>query len=430
MSAGRVVVVGGGIAGLSAAYYLRRRDFDVTIVESNRIGSGASFANGGWLCPAQAGPLPEPGLTLYGMRTFLDRDSALYFQPAYFPRLAPWLLRFWTYCNERDHAHGTSAIARLGHDIFELVEQMRADGVECELYKQGMVFAARSPDDARNELRKLQPMREHGYELPDDIVTGDELHELEPALSGKVRAGFQIREHWHVRPDSITAGLADVLRRDGVDVREGAEVVELVQQGNRLTTVRTAAGDLEADVVVLAAGAWTTELTRSLGIALPMEPGKGYSFYARPEVMPSHAILLADVHVGCTPYGERIRIGGTMEFSGVNTRLDRRRIASIVTGAKESFVPWKSPEIEAEWAGMRPIPADGLPIVDRFGSFANTYVTTGHGMQGMTLAPPSGHALAEMIETGRRPPLLEPFRLDRFPRIALRRVGRRPVHAA
>ena len=329
----QVVVVGGGIAGLSCAYYLRRREFDVTVVESNRIGSGASFANGGWLCPAQAGPLPEPGLTLYGMRTFLDRDSALYFQPAYFPRLVPWLLRFWTYCNERDHAHGTSAIARLGHDIFELVEQMRADGVECELYKQGMVFAARSPDDARDELRKLQPMREHGYELPDDILTGAELHELEPALSEKVRAGFQIREHWHVRPDSITAGLADVLRRDGVDVREGAEVVELVQQGNRLTTVRTAAGDLEADVVVLAAGAWTTELARSLGIGLPMEPGKGYSFYARPEVMPSHAILLADVHVGCTPYGERIRIGGTMEFSGVNT-------ASTVAGSARS---WPAP---------------------------------------------------------------------------------------
>ena len=252
------------------------------------------------------------------------------------------------------------------------------------------MLAARSPDDARNELRKLQPMREHGYELPDDIVTGDELHELEPALSEKVRAGFQIREHWHVRPDSITAGLADVLRRDGVDVREGAEVVELVQQGDRLTTVRTAAGDLEADVVVLAAGAWTTELARSLGIALPMEPGKGYSFYARPEVVPSHAILLADVHVGCTPYGERIRIGGTMEFSGVNTRLDRRRIASIVTGAKESFVPWKSPEIEAKWAGMRPIPADGLPIVDRFGSFGDTWdVTTGHADAGRApLAPP------------------------------------------
>lgn len=430
VTAGRVVVVGGGIAGLSCAYYLRRRQFDVTIVESNRIGSGASFANGGWLCPAQAGPLPDAGLTLYGMRTLFDRDSALYFKPANFTALAPWLLRFWTYCNERDHASGTAAIARLGHDIFELIDGMQADGVECELYKQGMVFAARNADDARAELRKLEPMRAHGYELPDDVITGDELHEFEPALSSRVSAGFVIRQHWHVRSDTLTAGLAAVLRRDGVEILEGSEVVELVQQGRRLTTVRTATGDIEAGTVVLAAGAWTTALARSLGISLPMEAGKGYSFYVRPSVLPSHAILLADVHVGCTPYGERLRIGGTMEFSGINSRLDRRRIDSIVAGARESFLPWASPDIEAEWAGMRPIPADGLPIVDRAGPFENAYLATGHGMQGVTLSPPSGQALAEMIATGRRPALLEPFRLDRFPRFALSRIGRRPVHAA
>ena len=430
MSAGRVVVVGGGIAGLSAAYYLRRRDFDVTLVESNRIGSGASFANGGWLCPAQAGPLPEPGLTLYGMRTFLNRDSALYFKPSHFAALAPWLTRFWTYCNERDHANGTAAIAGLGHDIFGIIDAWQADGVECELYKQGMVYAARDPDHARAELRKLEPMRAYGYELPDEIMTGDELHAFEPALSPKVTAGVLIREHWHVRSVTLTAGLAAVLRRDGVEIREGAEVVELVRQGRRITTVRTAAGDIEADIVVLAAGAWTTELARWLDIPLPMEAGKGYSFYVRPAVLPAHAILLADVHVGCTPYGDRIRIGGTMEFSGINSRLDRRRIDSIVAGARESFQPWAEPGIEAEWAGMRPIPADGLPVIDRAGDLDNTYLSTGHGMQGVTLAPPSGQALAELIATGRRPQLLEPFRLDRFPRIGLSRVAaRRGRHA-
>ena len=394
----RVVVVGGGIAGLSCAYYLRRRDFDVTVVESNRIGSGASFANGGWLCPAQAGPLPEPGLTLYGMRTFLDRDSALYFQPAYFPRLAPWLLRFWTYCNERDHAHGTSAIARLGHDIFDLVEQMRADGVECELYKQGMVFAARSPDDARNELRKLQPMREHGYDLPDDILTGAELHELEPALSRRCerfpdpRALARAARLDHGRPGRRAAPR----RRRHPRGRRGGRAGAAGQPVDRRCAPPPATSKPTSSCWRPGRGrrSWPARSAN----ALPMEPGKGYSFYARPEVMPSHAILLADVHVGCTPYGERIRIGGTMEFSGVNTRLDRRRINSIVTGAKESFLPWKTGEIEAEWAGMRPIPADGLPIIDRFGTFENTYVTTGHGMQGMTLAPPSGHALAEMID--------------------------------
>ena len=169
---GRVVVVGGGIAGLCCAYYLRRLDYDVTIVESNRVGSGASFANGGWLCPAQAGPLPAPGLTLYGMRALFDRDSALYFKPGEWSRLTPWILRFWTYCNEHDYAQGTGAIAQLGHDVFDLIEDMQAGGVEFELHKRGMVYAARSRGgrarraarpraDARVRLRPAR-RRDHG----------------------------------------------------------------------------------------------------------------------------------------------------------------------------------------------------------------------------------------------------------------------------
>ena len=142
------------------------------------------------------------------MRALFDRDSALYFKPGEWSRLTPWILRFWTYCNERDYAQGTAAIAQLGHDVFDLIEEMQADGVEFELHKQGMVYAARSADDARAELRKLAPMRDYGYELPDDVITGAELHELEPALSPAVTAGFLVRQHWHVKPDTITAGLA------------------------------------------------------------------------------------------------------------------------------------------------------------------------------------------------------------------------------
>ena len=103
-----VVVVGGGVAGLCSAYYLRQRGVEVTVIEARRVGSGASWGNGGWVCPAQAGPLPEPGLTWYGLRSLVDRSSALYFQLRKLPELTPWLLRFWTYCNPRDHEHGVA----------------------------------------------------------------------------------------------------------------------------------------------------------------------------------------------------------------------------------------------------------------------------------------------------------------------------------
>jgi D-amino-acid dehydrogenase len=425
----RIVVVGGGVAGLCCAYYLRKAGEDVTIVESNRLGSGASFANGGWLCPAQAGPLPEPGLTLYGMRALIDHNSALYFKPSELPRLTPWLFRFWTYCNERDHEQGTAAIARLGRDVFDLVEEMRTDGAEFELHRKGMVYAAQNAEDARQELLKLAPMKELGYDLPDDIITGQELHELEPSLSEKVTAGFLVREHWHVKADTFTAGLAAMLRREGVEVLEGAEVFELVRRGPHIGQVRTAAGDLDADSVVLAAGSWTTPLAATIGVPIPMEPGKGYSFSVRPTIMPSHAVLLVDVHVGCTPFEDRLRIGGTMEFSGINNRLDRSRIDVIVAGARESFAPWEKPEIEDEWAGMRPITADGLPIVDRLAPFENVYAATGYGMQGMTLAPSAAKALSELITSGDRPELLTPFRLDRFGRLRLRRAARQLLPA-
>ncbi len=89
----KVVVVGGGISGLCCAYYLRKRDVDVTIVDSTHVGArtASSWGNGGWIAPAQAGPLPEPGLTVYGLRALLNADSALYFRPGYLPHLAPWL---------------------------------------------------------------------------------------------------------------------------------------------------------------------------------------------------------------------------------------------------------------------------------------------------------------------------------------------------
>lgn len=414
---GTTIVVGGGVAGLCTAYYLAKLGARVTILESNRIGSGASAGNGGWLCPAQAGPLPEPGLTLVGMRALVNRDSALYFKPSKLRELSPWLLRFWSYCDAQSYRHGLGAMARLGSRVFDLVDAMVKDGVEFELHRQGMLIASRDPDHLRGELDKLRPMSEYGYDIPADILLDDELREVEPALAAEVRAGFVVPQHWHVRPESFNSGLAAAARRLGVEILEGAEVHECVVEGKRVTGVRTAAGDHAASSVVLAAGAWTPRLAAKLGIDAPIQAGKGYSFLVQPSVAPRHAILLADVHVGCTPFGEGMRIGGTMEFSGVNLRLDRHRIDHVIADARSSFVQWREPDVRSEWAGMRPIAPDGLPVVGRPPRLENVYLATGYAMQGMTLGPPAGEALADFVTSGRCPDVLEPFAPDRFPRV-------------
>ncbi len=410
------VVVGAGVAGLCSAYYLRKQDLDVVVLEANRIGSGASYGNGGWICPAQAGPLPEPGLSLYAMRSLFSRESALYFKPANWFELAPWLLRFWTHCNDRDHRHGVEAIARLCSGVFEIVQDLIDDGVDFELHRLGMLVAARDPDAARGELAKLSPMREFGYELPDEIVTNGALRELEPALAPEVNAGFLVHQHWHVRPDTFTAGLAAALQQMGVEILEGAEVVDFTIANGRVESVRSTAGSHAADAFVLAAGAWTRPLAQMLDLSVPLAGGKGYSFFVTPSVLPRHSVLLADVHVGCTPFGERMRIGGTMEFSGLNTRLDQHRIEGIIKGARRSFQPWDEGTIDSHWAGMRPITPDGLPVLDRAAPYDNVYLATGYAMQGVTLAAPAGQALAELIVSGRKPEIIEPFGFGRLAR--------------
>jgi len=413
-----VAVVGGGIAGLCCAYFLARGGARVTVVESGRLGSGASSGNAGWLAPAQAGPLPEPGLTAYGIRSLVDPRSALYFAPAQLPRMLPWLARFARHCNAADHAAGVRALARLGGRVFALVEQLQADGVAMELHRRGLLVAAREAATARRFLAGLEPMRDLGYDLPDTILEGEALRATEPGLGPEVRAGLRVGEHWHVLPSSLLDGRAAALRAAEAELREGAEVVDLERDGDAIGRVRTAAGDVEADAVVLAAGAWTPRLARMAGLRLPVEAGKGYSFSVRPAVMPRHALLLAEPHVGCSPFGDRLQVAGTMEFSGINARLDRRRIAGILSGARGMLAPLDPEPPRELWTGMRPIAPDGLPIVDRAPGLANTYLATAYSMLGMTLAALAAEALAGFVLGGARPDVLEPFAAGRFGRVS------------
>jgi D-amino-acid dehydrogenase len=425
MTARRVVVVGGGIAGLCAAYSLRKRGAEVTVVEGETVGSrvASSYGNGGWICPAQAGPLPEPGLTLTGMRALLNADSALYFRPSYLPRLTPWLLRFRRYCNRRDFERGMAALAALGRPSFELVDAMTADGVEFELYKKGMLCATATPADARKVLESLKPMRAFGYALPDDLLSSEELHALEPALSDKVGSGFHYSEQWHVRSNTLVEGLARRLREQGVEFREGSCVTGFDTAGETVRAVRTGEGEVAGDAFLLAAGSWTAQLARGLGVRFPLEPGKGYTFLIRPKTMPTYGILFADIHAGATPFTDRVRIGGTMEFSGFDLSIDRRRIDNVFRLARE-YIELEDPEYEEPWAGLRPLTPDGLPVLDRAGLVRNAFVATGYSMLGMTLGAPAGEAMAEFVLGGERPAVLEPFRIDRFGR-ARRRAGTR-----
>jgi D-amino-acid dehydrogenase len=192
------------------------------------------------------------------------------------------------------------------------------------------------------------------------------------------------------------------LRANGAQVEEGTAVDDL--------------GDLDADAVVVAAGAWSGEL---LGKSrFPMEAAKGYSITAKSSgTLPRHALYLSEGKVGTSSYrGDLLRIAGIFDLTGIDETLKRKRIDAIVRSSAAFLKDWEPEEIELEWAGLRPYPSDGLPVIGPVPGREGLYVATGHGRMGITLGPITGKLMAQVILEGAAPRELEPFRIERFSR--------------
>jgi glycine/D-amino acid oxidase-like deaminating enzyme len=404
-----VIVVGGGVVGLCVAWYLAAAGVPVEVLERAAVGSGASWGNAGWVCRSHSAPIAAPGVPAYVLRSLGRRDAPLYVRPSLDPSLARWALGFWRSCRRARFRRGYSALVELNRPTLELFEALREAGVDTTLRTPGLVHAFLSVDAARRHLA-LQRAIPAGFELPDDVATGDGVRALDGALGPLVAAGYRVAGEGVVDPDRLVRSLAASLR-----VHEGVAVTGLHRSGGRVTAVHTLDGERRCSAVVIAAGAWSASLLR-----LPLQSGKGYSFSVRLETAPRHPLYLGDRRVVASPMNGSVRIAGTMELSGNNRRLDWRRVVAVAAASRHYLGDWyEHPDdliglIRDPWVGGRPLLPDGLPVIDRIPGHENAFVTTGHGMLGVTLAPASGQALTEFMLTGRRPAVLEPFRSDRF----------------
>jgi D-amino-acid dehydrogenase len=410
----RVAIVGGGVIGLACAHALARGGADVVVLERARCGEGCSFGNTGWICPALSAPLPAPrvmGRALVGM---LGRNSPLLVQPRLDPSFVRWSWEFWRACSPERYRAGLEATVALARTAFDLFDELRAAGVEFEIHETGMVVAARTQAGVEEYVTMIEGARGAGYEGPVELLSGDELRAREPALAADVAGGLFVPAERYVRPEELTGALARRLRADGVDIREGAEVTGLAR-GNGGWEVTGGDTSVTAERVVLAAGAWSAPLLAKLGIRIPFEAAKGYSVTARGAgVAPRHALYLAEAKVGASPFGDRVRLAGIFDLTGIDSSLRRRRIGAIVRSSVPYFRDWRPEQIELQWAGLRPYPADGLPIIGPVPGNDGLYAATGHGRLGITLAPATAAAVRTMILEGRIPHETRPFAIDRL----------------
>jgi D-amino-acid dehydrogenase len=358
--------------------------------------------------------MPAPGIGLSSLTWLLKRDSPLHISPAALPELAGFLRSFWRHCNEADYLSGQKAVGTLGRSTMSLFDELEQEGTAFEMHRDGLVFVFRDPDTLPQVVEDLENMTPFGYELPNPLSPA-ELRELEPALSEEVAGGLYVPQERHVRPESLNQGLLHRVREMGVDVQTHTEVNGASRDNGRLTAVETRDGSIEADHFVIAAGAWTALLGKAFGYSVPVQAGKGYSItFEHPTVQVHHPLYLGEVKVGVTPFDGSLRIAGTMELSGINERLDRRRVEAIRRNA-EQYLPGVSQSgAGEEWVGMRPLTPDGLPLIGRVPGADNSYMATGHAMLGMTLAPATAAVIGELIMSGGSSLDITPFDPARF----------------
>ena len=409
----RTIVIGAGVIGLACAYSLRRRGRDVVVVDMGLPGEACTRGNAGWITPSLSAPIPAPGLTWTSIRWMLKSDSPLYISPPAAPGLARWLWRFWRHCNPRDFIAGLHAVATLNQSTHAAFAQLERDGVAFELYRDGLLFVFKDERYMENVRREFDYHQHYGYQVPPRL-SGAEIRRLEPAVSEAVTTGFLVKEESHVRPETLAAGYLAKLGELGVEVKTGVRVTRAATSRGRATGIETDAGSLSGDEVLVAAGAWSGQVTELFGVALPVQAGKGYSItvngggptLARP-------VYLGEARIGCSPFAGAVRFAGTMELSGINTTLDRRRVAGIRRGIRDYLAQPLGETEGTEWVGMRPLTPDGMPMLGKVPGFDNVFLATGHAMLGVTLAPVTGELMADLM-TGVGSPIAKPFDPGRF----------------
>jgi D-amino-acid dehydrogenase len=403
----RVIVVGAGMVGLSCAWSLQDYGIEVCVVDRQREGAGSSWGNAGFVCPALAVPLPEPSILRYGVRAILSPGSPVRLVLQADPQLLKFMAGMVRHCTAAAWRQAMSAYRPLNERVFDSYERQREAGVDAAVVNADVLSGFEHPREATGLLHELEGIVGSGQHVSAELLTSDEAHDYEPHLSERVTLAVRILGQRYLTPSAYVTALADQVRKRGGEILEQTVVTGVERRSGGLV-VRSPIGDMEADAVVLANGAWLSSLARTHGVRVPVYAGRGYSFSlpcAEPLRGPIH---FPSARVAATPQGDRVRVAGIMEFGSPDAAAKPDRIKSMVRSVRPLLdgVDWD--QRADDWMGARPLTTDGLPLVGETGT-PGLFVAGGHGMWGVTMGPLTGWLLADRIATGVTPPELRPL---------------------
>ena len=405
-------IIGGGLVGLTTAFFLTEAGAEVTVLDQGTLGGGAARGNSGFMCTTMITPLAGPGAITSAIRSFRDPTRALRVHLGQVPRMAPWFARFALAATARKHHEGSAALVGLNRGMHEALRALTDGGVEAALGKEILV-PFHDEANARQFAKEMSDLAAL-VGLPTMIMLdGDGLRRLVPALTDHVRAGFVMSGDRSIDPRKYVDSLITVLRARGVKFVENTRIERFEHANGRITRVQSDAGTIEADEFVLSAGAGLQQLGRQLSLHLPIVAGQGYNVALPTTSELDRPVIFEEAHAVASPFDDRIRLGGTMEFAGNQPTFDGRRVDAIITSMRRFLnLDWGARS--DTWAGSRPMSPDGLPLLGRPSGWSNLTIAGGHGMYGLSLAPTSGRAIAELIVHGSSSIDLRPFNPNRF----------------
>jgi D-amino-acid dehydrogenase len=411
-----VAIVGAGSLGLATALELARRGVRPVILERGAdVLSGCSAGSAGLLSPAHSTPLSTPSAVREGLRHMLRKDGPFSMRPH--PRLIPWLLRFMFAARKERVREGTDLIRDFSFASLELHKKLAEGGLDTGLETLGALNIYETEKAYAAGIVEAEGLSAHG--IKSQVMTAEEAREFEPALSDRVVGGLFYPDEAQCDPERFMRAMAEAALDAGAVLCTRAEVLDARVSGGRVVSLDTTIGEVRPEQLVVANGAWTVELSRRLGLRIPVEGGKGYHVDLEPaSTDPSIPIYMQEARVIATPYPDRLRLAGTLQLTGLSMRVDRVRVQATLQSGVRTLRGINAARVTEVWRGIRPCTPDGLPILGRSERLQNVVFATGHAMKGLHLAPETGRVVSQVL-LGEEPTRdLTPFSPDRFRRRA------------
>jgi D-amino-acid dehydrogenase len=412
----RITILGGGIIGLFTAYFAQREGFEVHIVDQSDLSNNCSSGNAGMIVPSHIIPLASPGVVAKGLRWLTSKKSPFYIHPRWDAKLLQWCLLFYRHANKRHveksipYLKQLSLLSRLAYTSFI----QEHSGEDLGFQPGGLLMLSRSAESHHEEVEAAMLAREHGMEV--EIVDKQGLQQFEAMQALHAYGGVFYPEDAHLDSGKLYTYLWNYLKTKGVTFHLNANLKDFHFEGSRLHKVILEDKELVTDSLIVAAGAWSGVLSDRLQLKLPMMGGKGYTFWQENHPPIQQASILVEARVSVSPYGEKVRFGGTMEIAGTDSRIDPYRLMGIFESIKDYYPEFKAetPKLEEVWSGLRPCSPDGMPYIGKTDKWDNIYLATGHSMMGLSLAPATGMLITDLLLNKEPSIPIEAFHPDRF----------------